>query len=405
MGTLYGLISTVTGGIEALQNATTVLSSKETRFLLGVYCQNRSNGMTPSEAWADVTIPEFQPLWDLINNLQSISLDVRQWNFEHSYISYRVAAPDSYNLRTNIGNNIVALCYPSIISQDTVGVLKFLTLYGSGNIGGTVPHTWEWDFEYDGNPEHFEIQATGKQASRTYRTTGRKTVGLRVTADGFAPIIVRRSILVLPPQIYVSYPNGYEGKDRHFSTPELPSVNEYTWNYGDTTPGESGRTNDHTYADVGFYTVGLTLTLDDNSTIQTEAGIFVGPGTRYIHGHTIYGEETWYSGGKYLVQGSIVVAQGGRLTIEPGTEVKLSSGSNLNISGVLTATEVTFTWANEGNEWGGIIFHGEESSSSKLKNCINGVSTSLKLMYRSHHGRAETSPRWRRRLSENFARV
>ena len=39
------------------------------------------------------------------------------------------------------------------------------------------------------------------------------------------------------------------------------------------------------------------------------------------------------------------------------------------------------------------------------KNTFNGVSTSLKLMYRSHHGRAETSPRWRRRLSENFARV
>ena len=381
-GSLYGLIGSITGGIEALQNAVMVLSTKETRFLLGVYCQDRYNGMTESEAWADITIPEFQPLWDLINNLQSVSLDARQWNYEWAYQSYRlVGYGDSYDLRTDIGNGIVALCYPTIIGQNTVGILQSVTLYGGGSIGGSAPSSWEWDFEYDGNPDNFEVQAAGEQVSHTYRTTGTKTVGLRATADGFAPVIVTRSIWVVPPRIEVSYPNGYEDMERHFSTPDLPGVDEYTWSYGDGTPSEKGRTKDHTYVNTGYYTVGLTLTLDDDSTIQSQTGIFVGPGTRYIQGHTIYGDETWYTGGTYVVQGSITVAQGGRLTIEPGATIKVDNGGYFSVTGTLTATSASFTWADEVNEWDGIVFN-NGSSGSKLDGCTiehaNGIWQSVR---------------------------
>ena len=381
-GSLYGLIGSITGGIEALQNAVMVLSTKETRFLLGVYCQDRYNGMTESEAWADITIPEFQPLWDLINNLQSVSLDARQWNYEWAYQSYRlVGYGDSYDLRTDIGNGIVALCYPTIIGQNTVGILQSVTLYGGGSIGGSAPSSWEWDFEYDGNPDNFEVQAAGEQVSHTYRTTGTKTVGLRATADGFAPVIVTRSIWVVPPRIEVSYPNGYEDMERHFSTPDLPGVDEYTWSYGDGTPSEKGRTKDHTYVNTGYYTVGLTLTLDDDSTIQSQTGIFVGPGTRYIQGHTIYGDETWYTGGTYVVQGSITVAQGGRLTIEPGATIKVDNGGYFSVTGTLTATNASFTWADEVNEWDGIVFN-NGSSGSKLDGCTiehaNGIWQSVR---------------------------
>jgi len=42
----------------------------------------------------------------------------------------------------------------------------------------------------------------------------------------------------------------------------------------------------------GYYTVTLTLTLYDDTTIQSQKGSFVGPGTRYIQGHTIYDTES-----------------------------------------------------------------------------------------------------------------
>lgn len=34
------------------------------------------------------------------------------------------------------------------------------------------------------------------------------------------------------------------------------------------------------------------------------------PGTEYVSAHTIYDSETWHSGGIYIIQGQITVAQG-----------------------------------------------------------------------------------------------
>jgi hypothetical protein len=146
-----------------------------------------------------------------------------------------------------------------------------------------------------------------------------------LTESNGTPHEVSDSVVIQPPSIDVTYPDGYDSLHRHFSTPSSTQFKEYTWNYGDGTPLETGRTQDHTYASSGYFTITLTLTLNDDSTIQSQVGIFVGPGTRYIQGHTVYGSETWYSGGTYVVQGNISIAQGATLTIESGVTVEMDS--------------------------------------------------------------------------------
>jgi hypothetical protein len=94
----------------------------------------------------------------------------------------------------------------------------------------------------------------------------------------------------------------------------------------------------------------LVFSSSDDTFIQSQVGIFVGPGTRFIQGHTIYGDETRYNGETYVVQGSISVALGGSLTIEQGVSVELNSGVCIHVSGTLTATGATFTWADGENQ-------------------------------------------------------
>ncbi|MFZ2634387.1 MAG: PKD domain-containing protein [Desulfosalsimonadaceae bacterium] len=224
--------------------------------------------------------------------------------------------------------------------------------------------SYTWDFGDD-------QKGSGKSVSHFYKQPRNYNVTLTMT-DGAGPHVQTESVIVRPPEIKVSYPDGFESLHRHFSTQSNSHVNDdsdYSWNYGDGTPIETGRTQGHTYPDSGDYYVTLTLTLDDASTVSNTQPIFVGPGTRYIQGHTVFYDETWYTGGTYVVQGGITVAQGATLVIEPGTRVKLSSGVQIDVFGTLTATNVLFTWADGTNQWSGLHFAGAGSSGSKLENC------------------------------------
>jgi len=180
--------------------------------------------------------------------------------------------------------------------------------------------------------------------------------------------IVTEQVVVHPPEIDISYPDGFESLHRRFSTPDNSHVVQYVWSFGDGTVVE-GRTVDHTYSASGNYTVTLTLTLDDGSTITSQEYPFVGPGTRYIPGHTIYNKETWYAGGTYVVQGSITVAPGATLTIESGVEAQIAGSQGIVVDGTLKATGVTFTWADGLRNWSGIQFT-SSSPDSKLENCV-----------------------------------
>ncbi len=190
-----------------------------------------------------------------------------------------------------------------------------------------------------------------------YKSDSGKTNTIALRPNGDDSKIETKQIFIRPYPISVTYPDGYESLHRHFSTPSSSLIDTYTWNYGDGSATETGRTQGHTYSTSGYYTVTLTLTLDDGSAITNQQGIFVGPGTRYIQGHTIYEDETWYAGGTYVVQGGITVAQGGTLTIEPGVVIKFANQVGITVNGTLDArgaddSKIVFT-SVEDNTYGG----------------------------------------------------
>ena len=257
-----------------------------------------------------------------------------------------------------------------ISAPDYVTVLNAVMASATGKIDGVEPYSWEWDFAYDGT---FNAEASGKAVTISaerykYDSGNTKTIALRPNGDDSK--IQTKQIFIRPYPISVSFPDGYTSLHRHFSTPSSSLIDTYTWNYGDGSAPETGSTESHTYSTSGYYTVTLTLTLEDGSSISSQQGIFVGPGTRYIQAHTIYGDETWYAGGTYVVQGTVTIAQGACLTIEDGVEVQLSSGVQISAFGTLNAKGATFTWSDGENQWYGIVFTGASSSGSRLENCI-----------------------------------
>lgn len=71
----------------------------------------------------------------------------------------------------------------------------------------------------------------------------------------------------------------------------------------------------------------------------------------------------------------LTIAEGGSLTIQPGGKtVKVygdeNGGGYFNVAGILIATNVTFTWADGVNPWGGIYFYGSGANASRLENCV-----------------------------------
>ena len=256
-----------------------------------------------------------------------------------------------------------------IVDPAEIKVLNPAIFRAVGKLNGDAVSLWEWDFSYDG--VNFDADDSGQSVSHVFKNWGNITIALRVNGQE----IITKNIYVSPPPIDVSYPHGFEDLYRHFETPYNSIIQSYVWDFGDgVVRTDDDNTTSHPYATSGYYTVTLTLTLDDNSTIQSTAGIFVGPGTRYIQGHTIYDEEKWYAGGTYVIQGSITVAQGAKLTIEPGTRVELNGEVGIYVNGTLKANgtssnKITFTWATEDQQWAGIHFIGAASSGSRLEGC------------------------------------
>ena len=252
--------------------------------------------------------------------------------------------------------------YPGLVERPQYSVV--------GTIDGQTITSCEWDFDYEeGN---FTSDATGLTVNAyLFHSWGPRTIAIRV--NGSLEIAAKKQIYVQPYPITVSYPDGFEDLHRHFFTPSHSDIqsDSYVWDFGDgiVKTGE-GNTTSHTYPTSGYYTVNMTMTLSDGAVVSNSQGIYVGPGVRYIPGHTVYGSETWYSGGTYVVQGDITIANGATLTIEPGTLVKLTSYGQITVNGTLKATGVTFTWADGQNQWAGIRFQGAGACGSRLENCV-----------------------------------
>jgi len=83
----------------------------------------------------------------------------------------------------------------------------------------------------------------------------------------------------------------------------------------------------------------------------------------------IYNDSSWDASGVYTVSG-LTINAGASLSIAPGSTVKVNNGGQIHVYGTLSASGVTFTWADGTNEWRGIEFSGSEASDSVLENCV-----------------------------------
>jgi parallel beta-helix repeat protein len=276
--------------------------------------------------------------------------------YEETIISWNNILEDAY-----VTESPLSITYTTNTSS-APGDVKFIATGSLTN--GSNFFSFSWDFG-DG------ATALGQTFTHFYKNPGNYPVTLTMTDSSGGTHVASESIIMRPPQIQMTYPNGFDTLIRQFSTPSNSYAKQYTWLYGDGSPTENGRSTDpHSFPTAGSYNVTLTLTLDDNSTVPVTEPHYVGPGTQYIQGHTVYYNETWSAGGTYVVQGSMSIAKGGKLTIESGAQIELQSGSTFNVSGTLIATEVKFTAQDQASPWGGIFFEGAGSTGSRLENCI-----------------------------------
>jgi len=231
----------------------------------------------------------------------------------------------------------------SISKSQNVHMLQLVELSADGIFLDMNPILWEWDIAFDGAT--FDTDATGKNTTHVFRDYGEMKVALRVTFDNNDSIVIEEVINVKPFPINISFPNGINSLRRQFSAPESPIVDKYSWNFGDNSFSETGRSQDHTYSQFSRYYVTLTLTLDDHSTkiISYSAGIPWDGSNADITVDTDYKlteDELW--AGNVIFSDAILDLNGYKLIIDgdmlvSGTSLlkMTSSESNLEILGNL----------------------------------------------------------------------
>jgi len=107
--------------------------------------------------------------------------------------------------------------------------------------------------------------------------------------------------------------------------------------------------------------------------------------------------DTVWPAGIYTIDNNLAII-GATLTIQEGATVKITADGYIKVTsgGVLDATGVTFTWAEESNEWKGIYFHYSDSR-SQLVNCtiehVKGYSDTEPAMIYYYGSADDTSTR------------
>ena len=153
---------------------------------------------------------------------------------------------------------------------------------------------------------------------------------------------------------------------------------------GDSSPTVTGNTiTANTYGAYIFYHAAYMMNpVFNNNTYadNTEADLHVGG---YIR-TTINWDEP--AGTLYRITTSdIFVNDAASLSITPGIIVQAEQGARIDVRGTLSATGVTFTWADGQNQWEGIQFYNTGSSGSSLQDCTikhaAGYSTGTGIIY------------------------
>lgn len=157
------------------------------------------------------------------------------------------------------------------------------------------------------------------------------------------------------------------------------TVQKYHWNFGDGTVEEhTTALATHSFAEIGRYTVTLSVYDSDNNTSSRKLNIIV---TNTSNG-TLYGDETWI--GYMHLTGDVTVPVGRTLTIEPGTIIEvdpdcaLINQGTLNINGT-SAVKVDFhltAWKT--GYWKGIVL---ENVSNIFNAKIRGAGCGIRISH------------------------
>ena len=187
--------------------------------------------------------------------------------------------------------DLLELVYGITTEPEQIYAPSNVTLKPTGEFSeGT---TYDWIINYDGQELPYPNE---DNLSFVFQKPGNYEVTLTAHDPIIGDIIRTKTIPVFEPDIKVSAPNGIDSLNRSVNCPACGGneqyITKYTWSFGDGETRE-GRTVNYTYEITGTYTVRLTLTLDDGSTISSDEREFVGPGTIwYPSGFTVPGGRT-----------------------------------------------------------------------------------------------------------------
>lgn len=153
----------------------------------------------------------------------------------------------------------------------------------SKDIDGQITK-YEWDLNGDGKFD----EGTAKTATFNYTTNGKYEVGLQLTDNSGDTNVAKRTVDVSDAfAVKASFeataePNGkfLVGKSYLFDAAKSTSPNgkitQYTWNFGDNSGSQKGRTISHAFQANGTYEVVLTVTDEVGATATKSRKISVG---------------------------------------------------------------------------------------------------------------------------------
>ena len=150
-------------------------------------------------------------------------------------------------------------------SDECFGTATSLTNQSNDN-GGTTPiDTWEWDFENNGT-----VDDVNQNPSNLFPIEGNHTVELLVTSV----LGCKDSVTVVVDVDAIPVANfggtneclGFVTSFTDSSTTTIGNVNQWDWDFGDTSPIDNNQNPNHQYATSGVFNVTLTVVSDSGCT-------------------------------------------------------------------------------------------------------------------------------------------